>query len=56
MVPIVISPGWRDSPSSHWQSLWAEQLADAVRVPQDGAGRLCASALPAARRSPSCPQ
>jgi hypothetical protein len=36
MVPIVISPGWRDSPSGHWQSLWAEQLAGAVRVPQDG--------------------
>lgn len=35
MVPIVIIPGWRDSPPGHWQSLWAEQLAGAVRVQQD---------------------
>lgn len=35
MVPIVIIPGWRDSPPGHWQSLWADQLAGAVRVQQD---------------------
>lgn len=32
---IVIVPGWRDSGPGHWQSLWAEQLAGAVRVQQD---------------------
>ncbi len=32
---IVIVPGWRDSGPGHWQSLWAERLADAVRVTQD---------------------
>lgn len=32
---IVIVPGWRDSGPGHWQSLWAERLAGAVRVRQD---------------------
>lgn len=32
---IVIVPGWRDSGPGHWQSLWAERLADTVRVTQD---------------------
>ena len=32
---IVIVPGWRDSGPGHWQSRWAERLADAVRVTQD---------------------
>lgn len=32
---IVIVPGWRDSAPGHWQSLWAERLAGAVRVQQD---------------------
>lgn len=32
---IIIVPGWRDSGPGHWQSLWAERLADAVRVVQD---------------------
>jgi predicted alpha/beta hydrolase family esterase len=35
MVPIIIIPGWRDSPPGHWQSLWADQLPGAVRVQQD---------------------
>jgi hypothetical protein len=35
MVPIVIIPGWRGSPPGHWQSLWAQELPDAVRVQQD---------------------
>ena len=35
MLPIIIIPGWRDSPPGHWQSLWAEQLPGAVRVQQD---------------------
>ena len=35
MVPIVIVPGWQDSPPGHWQSLWAAQLPAAVRVQQD---------------------
>ena len=35
MVPIIIIPGWRDSPPGHWQSLWAEQLTGALRVQQD---------------------
>lgn len=34
-VRIVIVPGWRDSGPGHWQSLWAERLAGAVRVRQD---------------------
>lgn len=33
--PIIIVPGWRDSGPGHWQSLWAEQLPNAVRVQQD---------------------
>ena len=35
MVPIIIIPGWRDSPPGHWQSLWAHELPGAVRVQQD---------------------
>ena len=35
MVSIIIVPGWRASGPGHWQSLWAEQLHDAVRVRQD---------------------
>ncbi len=33
-VSIVIVPGWRDSGPGHWQSLWAQRLAGAVRVRQ----------------------
>ncbi len=29
---LVIVPGWRNSGPGHWQSLWAERLAGAVRV------------------------
>lgn len=32
---IVVVPGWRDSGPGHWQSRWAERLANAVRVTQD---------------------
>ena len=32
---VVIVPGWRDSGPGHWQSLWADGLAGAVRVEQD---------------------
>ncbi len=32
---IVIVPGWRDSGSGHWQSLWEERMPGAVRVVQD---------------------
>jgi predicted alpha/beta hydrolase family esterase len=34
---FVIVPGWRNSGSGHWQSLWAQRLAGAVRVemPED---------------------
>jgi uncharacterized protein len=32
---LVIVPGWRDSGPGHWQTLWAERLAGAVRVQQD---------------------
>ena len=35
MVAIVIVPGWRNSGPGHWQSLWAEQLPQAVRVEQE---------------------
>jgi uncharacterized protein len=35
MTPLIIIPGWRNSGPGHWQSLWAEQLAGAVRVTQD---------------------
>jgi predicted alpha/beta hydrolase family esterase len=35
MARIIIVPGWRDSGPGHWQSLWTEQLPDAVRVQQD---------------------
>lgn len=35
MTRLIIVPGWRDSPSGHWQSLWAEQWPGAVRVQQD---------------------
>ena len=33
-LSIVIVPGWRDSGPGHWQSLWAQRLAGAVRVQQ----------------------
>ena len=29
---LLIVPGWRNSGPGHWQSLWAQQLGDAVRV------------------------
>ena len=32
---FIIVPGWRDSGPGHWQSLWAERLAQATRVVQD---------------------
>ena len=32
---VIIVPGWRDSGPGHWQSLWADRLANAVRVVQD---------------------
>jgi predicted alpha/beta hydrolase family esterase len=32
---VVIVPGWHDSGPGHWQTLWNEQLRDAVRVVQD---------------------
>jgi len=32
---IIIVPGWRDSGPGHWQSLWAQRYAHAVRVRQD---------------------
>ncbi|MDO8718981.1 MAG: alpha/beta hydrolase [Polaromonas sp.] len=32
---FLIVPGWRDSGPGHWQSLWADRLAGAVRVQQD---------------------
>ena len=34
---LVIVPGWRNSGPGHWQSLWAQRLAGAVRVemPED---------------------
>lgn len=32
---ILIVPGWRDSGTGHWQTLWAERYANAVRVQQD---------------------
>lgn len=32
---VIIVPGWRDSGPGHWQSLWAQQIAGAVRVQQD---------------------
>ncbi|RYX98235.1 MAG: serine hydrolase family protein [Comamonadaceae bacterium] len=32
---FIIVPGWRDSGPGHWQSLWAERVAGAVRVEQD---------------------
>ncbi|MDD2810603.1 alpha/beta hydrolase [Rhodoferax sp.] len=35
MSRIIIIPGWRDSGPGHWQSLWADQLPNAVRVVQD---------------------
>jgi predicted alpha/beta hydrolase family esterase len=34
-VRFIIVPGWRDSGPGHWQSLWADRLAGAVRVQQD---------------------
>ena len=35
MSRIIIVPGWRDSGPGHWQTLWAEQLPNTVRVQQD---------------------
>ena len=35
MSTVVIVPGWKGSGPGHWQSLWAQQLEDAVRVEQD---------------------
>ncbi|MFT4240751.1 MAG: alpha/beta hydrolase, partial [Acidovorax sp.] len=32
---VIIVPGWRDSGPGHWQSLWADGLANARRVVQD---------------------
>ena len=32
---FIIVPGWRDSGPGHWQSLWSDRLAGAVRVQQD---------------------
>lgn len=32
---VLIVPGWRDSPTGHWQSLWAERLPRVRRVVQD---------------------
>ena len=32
---VLIVPGWHDSGPGHWQSLWAESIAGAVRVHQD---------------------
>lgn len=34
-VSVVIVPGWRNSGLGHWQSLWAERIAGALRVQQD---------------------
>jgi len=33
-VSVVIVPGWRNSGPGHWQSLWAERIAGALRVEQ----------------------
>lgn len=33
-VSVIIVPGWRNSGPGHWQSLWAERIAGAVRVQQ----------------------
>lgn len=33
-VPLIV-PGWRNSGPGHWQSLWAQRLAGALRVEQD---------------------
>ena len=35
MSRIIIVPGWRDSGPGHWQTLWAQQLPNTVRVQQD---------------------
>ena len=32
---ILLLPGWQNSGPGHWQSLWAERFAQAVRVQQD---------------------
>lgn len=32
---VLIVPGWRDSDPGHWQTLWADRYANAVRVQQD---------------------
>ena len=33
-IQIIIVPGWRNSPAGHWQSLWAQRIAGAVRLQQ----------------------
>ena len=35
MASLVIIPGWRDSGTGHWHSLWADQIPGAVRLNQD---------------------
>lgn len=35
MSRIIIVPGWRDSGPGHWQTLWAQQLPNTLRVQQD---------------------
>lgn len=32
---FIIVPGWRDSGPGHWQTLWAQQLPNTLRVQQD---------------------
>ena len=32
---VIIVPGWRDSGTGHWQTLWADRLPGAQRVRQD---------------------
>jgi predicted alpha/beta hydrolase family esterase len=34
-VRILIVPGWRNSGSGHWQTLWSESVAGVERVDQD---------------------
>ena len=35
MSTLVIVPGWRNSGPGHWQTLWEQRFAGAVRVSQD---------------------
>lgn len=32
---VLVVPGWRNSGPGHWQTLWADTLAGAMRVEQD---------------------